>query len=435
MKGQTLYLKAKRLIPGGTQLLSKRPERYLPELWPSYFSKAEGCKVWDLDGNEYIDMSNMSVGACILGYSDEDVNNAVCEAINKGNMCTLNAPEEVELAKLLLELHPWAAMVRFARTGGEAMAIAVRIGRAKTGKDKVLFCGYHGWHDWYLAANLADSKALDGHLLPGLKPLGVPRVLKGTAIPFKYNSIEEFLKKIKKYKDEVGVVIVETLRNFYPENNFLHVIREVTKDLEIVLIFDEITSGWRLTIGGAHLIFGVEPDIAVFGKAISNGFPMSAVIGKKEVMEIAQETFISSTYWTDRIGPVAAITTIKKIKEKNVPEYIQKIGKKIQEGWKQSAQKYGLNISVTGIYPLSHFNFDYDNSLVLKTLFTQLMLKKKFLANTSFYASYSHKKEHIEKYLNVMDEVFYFISKVIKENNPEKYLKGPVCQTGFKRLT
>jgi len=178
-KSQELYRKAKKIIPGGTQLLSKRPEMFLPELWPAYYDKAKGCEVWDLDGKKYIDMSTMGVGSCILGYADDDVNKAVKSAVDRGNMCTLNAPEEVELAELLLKLHPWAEMVRYARTGGESMMIAVRIARAKSGKDTVLFCGYHGWHDWYLSSNLADEKSLDGHLLPGLNPLGVPRALKG----------------------------------------------------------------------------------------------------------------------------------------------------------------------------------------------------------------------------------------------------------------
>jgi len=432
---QDLYKKAKKIIPGGTQLLSKRPEMFLPDFWPAYYDKAEGCKVWDLDGNEYIDMSYMGIGACILGYADEDVNLAVTEALNKGNMSTLNCSEEVELAELLCELHPWAEMVRYARTGGEAMSIAVRIARAKTGKDLVLFCGYHGWHDWYLSANLADDEALDGHLLPGLEPKGVPRGLKGTVFPFNYNDRDGFLELIDKYKDNVGVVVMEPIRNYYPKEGFLETIREITKKLGIVLIFDEVTSGWRLNIGGAHLIFEVVPDIAVFGKAISNGYPMAAIIGKPEVMEVAQDSFISSTYWTERIGPVAALATIKKLKRKNIPEHLINIGKEVQEGWKRLSGKHSLNITVSGINPLGHFSFEYDNPLVLKTLFTQLMLESGFLATTEFYASFAHKDEHVEKYLEAVDEAFNFISKAIKEGNPEKYLKGPICHAGFRRLT
>lgn len=435
-KSQELYNKAKKIIPGGTQLLSKRPEMFLPDLWPAYYDKAKGCEVWDLDGNQYIDMSYMGIGACILGYADDDVDNAVKEVIDKGSMTTLNAPEEVELAELLCELHPWADMVRYARTGGEAMAIAVRIARAKSGRgrDKVLFCGYHGWSDWYLAANLADDKALDGHLLPGLEPKGVPEALKGSAYPFVYNDTKGFLELIEKCKNEIGVVVLESVRNKKPEKEFLDTIKNTTKDFGIVLVIDEVSAGWRLNIGGAHLVYNIEPDIAVFAKGISNGYPMAAIIGKGEIMEAAQTSFISSTYWTERIGPTAAIASIKKMSRENVPEYLIKQGRKIQEGWENLANKHGLKIEIEGIYPLGHFNFDYEYPLVLKTLFTQLMLEEGFLATTAYYASYAHKEEHISRYLEATDKAFKFISNAINEGEPKKYLKGPVCHAGFKRL-
>jgi glutamate-1-semialdehyde 2,1-aminomutase len=435
-KSQDLYFKkAKKMIPGGTQLLSKRPEMFLPEHWPAYYEKAKGCEVWDLDGNRYIDMSYMGIGACILGYADEDVDAAVIKAVKKGTMSTLNCPQEVELGERLCEIHPWAEMVRYARTGGEAMAIAVRIARAKTGKDKVLFCGYHGWHDWYLAANLAEDKALDGHLLPGLKPKGVPRALKGTAIPFSYNDVEKFLSLADEHKGEISAVIVEPIRNYYPKDGFLETIRKTTLKLGVVLIFDEVSSGWRLNLGGAHLRLGVEPDIAVFAKAISNGYPMAAVIGASGIMDAAWDTFISSTYWTESIGPVAALATINKFKEKNVSEHLVSVGKEIQQGWKRSADKHGISIEVSGIYPLGHFSFKYKNAMILKTLFTQLMLEKGFLATTAFYASYAHKQEHVDKYIAAADKVFSFMSGAIEKGCPEKHLKGPVCQTGFGRLT
>jgi glutamate-1-semialdehyde aminotransferase len=435
-KSQDLYLKkGRRLIPGGTQLLSKRPEMFLPGLWPAYYEKAKGCKVWDLDGNSYIDMSYMGIGACVLGYADDDVDTVVKAAIDKGSITTLNCPEEIRLAEVLCEIHPWAEMVRYARTGGEAMAIATRIARTKTEKDLVLFCGYHGWHDWYLAANLSEDKALDGHLLPGLKPKGVPRFLKGTAIPFKYNDVSEFVSLADRYKSDIAAVIVEPIRNYYPEKGFFETIREMTTKLKAVLIIDEVSSGWRLNVGGAHLKLGVEPDIAVFAKGMSNGYPMAAVIGRAKTMDAAQETFISSTYWTERIGPAAALATINKLEEQNVPEHFANVGKQIQEGWKRLADKLGVPIEVTGIYPLGHFSFKYENPMVLKTLFTQMMLEKGFLATTAFYASYAHKQEHIDKYLSAADESFGFISEAVEKGNPEKHLKGPVCHTGFRRLT
>lgn len=433
-KTQLLYKTAKNLIPGGTQLLSKKPERFLPDLWPAYYEKAKGCTIYDLDGKKYLDMSLMGIGASILGYADSDVDKKVKKAIDKGSMSTLNCPEEVELAKLLCKIHPWAQMARFARTGGEAAAVAVRIARAWSNKDKVLFCGYHGWHDWYISANLSDDASLDGHLLPGLKPRGVPRGLANTAIPFSYNDTDGFLKAINKHKGEIAAVIMEPLRSYYPKKGFLETIRRTTADMGIALIFDEITSGWRLCVGGAHLLLGIKPDMCVFGKAMSNGYPMSAIIGKRDIMDVAQDTFISSTYWTERIGPVAALATIRKLKKYNVPLHLKAIGKMVQRGWSDAAKKHGLKIKTSGIYPLSHFSFDYKEPLVLKTLFSQMMLEKGFLASTALYASYAHKRTNIRKYLVAVDKVFLDMASAIKKGKPDRYLKSSACYPDFRRL-
>lgn len=433
-KSQRLYKRAKALIPGGTQLLSKRPEMLLPELWPAYYSKAKGCYIWDLDGRKYTDMSYMGVGSCILGYADKDVNGAVKEVVDKGSMSTLNAPEEVELAELLIRIHPWAEMVRYARSGGEAMSIAVRIARAVTGKDVVLFCGYHGWHDWYLSANIASNRALDGHLLPGLSSLGVPRYLKGTSYPFRYNDIDDFLKLIKRFRGRIGAIVLEPVRNANPEKDFIKAIHKAAKLSNAVLIIDEITSGFRLVAGGAHQLFEIKPDIAVFAKGMSNGFPMAAVIGKAAIMEKAQDTFISSTYWTERVGPAAALATIAKIKKYDVPRHLIRTGRNVQEGWKAAASKYKLDIDVSGVYPLGHFSFKYKEPLVLKTLFTQLMLERGFCASTAFYASLAHTETHVKKYLNAVGESFDIMAKAVRSGMPGKHLKGPVCHAGFKRL-
>jgi glutamate-1-semialdehyde aminotransferase len=432
---QDLYKKAKRLIPGGTQLLSKRPEMFLPDFWPAYYAKAKGCKIWDLDGKKYVDMSYMGVGACTLGYADTEVDKAVKKAIDKGSMTTLNSPDEVELANVLIKLHPWAQMVRYGRTGGEAMAIAVRIARAKSRKDKVLFCGYHGWHDWYLSANLASDKALDGHLLPGLLPLGVPRSLKGTSFPFVYNNTESFLKLIKAHKKEIGAIVLESVRNAYPQKKFLQAVRNAADDLKVPLIVDEITAGFRLNLGGAHLLFKLKPDIAVFAKGMSNGFPMAAIIGTKEVMEAAQDSFISSTYWTDRIGPAAALATIEKMRNNDVARRLVHSGKEIKNGWQKLAEKHGMRIEIGGMDPIGHFSFKHEKPLVLKTLFTQKMLEKGFLATTAFYASFAHTDKDISSYLEAADSAFGFIARAAQGSNPEKYLNGPVCASGFKRLT
>lgn len=434
-KSQELYKKAKLLIPGGTQLLSKRPELHHPQSWPAYYEKAKGCMVWDLDGNQYIDMSYMGIGSCILGYADDDVNEAVKNVVDGGNMTTLNCPEEVRLAELLCELHPWAGMARFARSGGEAMSIAVRISRAKTKNDIILFCGYHGWHDWYLAANLADNAALDGHHLEGLSPDGVPRGLRGTSFPFQYNDKEAFLSLIKKYQGRIAAVIMEPMRSHKPDKGFLELIRETTQKEKIVLIFDEITAGWRLNSGGAHLSFGVNPDIAVFGKGMSNGYAMSAVLGTLDIMEVAQETFISSTYWTERIGPTAAVATINKIRKNDVISHLIATGERVSGAWRDLALKNALTIEVAGMPSLCHFSFKAGDALMLKTYFTQLMLEKGFLASTAFYASFAHKRDLVDRYLGSVDEAFDQIAKALREGTVKESLHGPICHSGFKRLT
>ena len=432
-KGVELWNRAKQIIPGGSQLLSKRSEMFLPDQWPSYYKNAKGVEIWDLDDNHYIDMSIMGVGTCILGYADDDVNEAVKKAIDAGSMTTLNSPEEVELAELLLNLHSWADMVRYAKTGGEAMAIAVRIARAYSKKDKIAFCGYHGWHDWYLSANLADDKNLDGQLLPGLEPLGVPRGLTGTSIPFNYNEIEEIEEIVK--DNDIGVIVVEPIRHQEPKNNFLENVRRIANEINAVLIFDEITSGWRMNVGGIHELYNVYPDIVVYGKGISNGFPLAAVVGKGDVMDIAQNSFISSTYWTDRIGPVASIATINKMLKNDVPAHLIKIGNFIGKGWMELANSHALKIDVMGIPPLTTFVFDHEDGQALQTLFTQEMLNRGFLASKSVYASYSHTEECVEKYLENVNEVFGIIKKAIEKDSVYSLLKGPVAHEGFRRLT
>ncbi|HXI13963.1 MAG TPA: aminotransferase class III-fold pyridoxal phosphate-dependent enzyme [Thermoanaerobaculia bacterium] len=433
-KGQKLYERARQIIPGGTQLLSKRPEMFLPKEWPSYYSRATGAETYDLDGRRYLDFSHFGVGACVLGFADPDVERAVIEAIRSGSMSTLNAPEEVELAELLIELHPWAQMVRFARCGGEAMAVAVRIARASTGRDKVAFCGYHGWNDWYLAANLSEDHALDGHLLPGLFPAGVPRGLAGTMFPFHYNNLEELEQIVRDHGSELAAIVMEPARNAGPAEGFLESIREIASRIGAVLVFDEVTSGWRMNTGGIHLGYGVTPDMAVFAKGMANGYAMAAIIGIRSIMEAAQDSFISSTFWTERIGPVAALATIRKHRAENVAQHLVDVGVQVQTGWHEAADRGGLKLHVEGIPPLSHFGFDHPNSAALMTYFTQEMLDRGFLASASFYSSFAHKSLLVAEYLAAVSEAFRAVAQALAENNVESRLRGPVKHSGFQRL-
>ena len=428
---QQVYRRAKQIIPGGTQLLSKRPEMFAPEVWPAYYSKAKGCRVWDLDGREFTDMSIMGIGANILGYADDDVDQAVIEAVKKGSSSSLNCHEDVELAEILIELHPWAEMVRYARSGGEAMAVAVRIARAGTGRDLVLFSGYHGWMDWYLAANLGQTDALDGQLMPGLEPKGVPKGLRGSVLPFTFDAIDTLPDFINGFEDRIAAVVVEPARGEEAPVETLAKIRRLCNRIGAVLIYDEITSGFRMCAGGIHLRYGVSPDMAVFAKGIANGYAMAAVIGKKPVMEAAQSTFISSTNWTERIGPTAAIATIKKYIKFNTADHIIQMGEKIKKVWKSAADENDIEISVSGIPSLPTFLFEGENGRIQMTFFIIEMLKRGFMAFRQFKPSLSHTDQDIERYETALNDVF----RVMKKINPLEMLSTPEAHSGFHRLT
>ena len=434
-KNQDLYRRAQALIPGGTQLLSKRPERFVPGVWPPYYRQANGCEVIDLDGHRYLDMSIMAIGTCVLGYNDPDVSDAVIRRIQSGSMCSLNCPEEVDLAELLIRIHPWAQQVRYVRTGGEAMAVAVRIARARTGRDLVAFCGYHGWHDWYLSANLGETDNLDGHLLPGLAPSGVPRGLKGTALPFKFNRIEDLENIVRKHGDQLAAVTMEPTRTLEPEPGFLERVRELADQCGAVLVFDEITIGLRLGLGGSHLIYGVNPDLAVFGKSLGNGFPMAAVIGTADVMSAAEGSFISSSYWTDGIGPTAALATLRKAERVDLPTHIRTIGTKLRDGLLEAAERHKLPLT-TSVHPaIMWFKIDHPQALAIQTLWTKRMLERDILGDASFYPALSHTEQHVNTYLEAINEVFPELAQAIEDNDLEQRIGGPLRQTGFARLT
>lgn len=425
--------KAVKLIPGMTQLLSKRPDRFGREIWPTYFKEAKGISITDLDDNVYFDFSIGGIGATVLGYADEDVNKAVIDVINKGSASTLNSPEEVELAEKLIELHPWAEMARFARSGGEAMSIAVRIARTATGKDRVVFCGYHGWTDWYIAANLGKKEALDDHWISGLNPNGIPKGLKDTAIPFRYNNIEDFKNAIAKAGDDLAAIVMEPVRNFEPTQEFVAAIHNTAKEKNIPLIIDEISFGFRICNGGAHLKLGFHPDIAVFSKALGNGFPISAIIGKEWVMKSAQEAFITSTNWTEKTGYAAALAMINKFVKNDVSKHLLYIADLIWSGWENLSTKYALNMHVGGFKPMVHFNFP-ENHFLYTTYFTQEMLKKGFLAGSGFYAMYAHTDDTVKQYLSACEEVFTQLKQHIEKNDVQEQLQSQIAQSGFGRI-
>ena len=430
--GEKLWSRAKNIIPGGNMLLSKRAEMFLPSGWPAYFSRAKGCRVWDLDGRELIDTGLFGVGTNILGYGHPEVDQAVLNTVASGNMSTLNCPEEVYLAEKLVELHPWAGMVRFARSGGEICAIAARIGRAFSGKPTVAFCGYHGWHDWYLAANLGEDSALDGHLLPGLEPTGVPRGLVGSSKPFAYNDIDQLVKILE--VGDVGVIYMEVRRGSEPDPEFLPTVRKLANEYGAVLVFDECTSGFRRTLGGLHLDYGVTPDIATFGKTLGNGYAITAAIGRSEVMQSAQDTFISSTFWTERIGPAAALATLAVMEETNAPTVINSIGEKVQSEWMSIGARHGLNIRPAGLPSLATFDIEGFETTVVKTFITQEMLELGFIAGTAMYSSIAHTDDILAHYFEAFDGVIRQIAQAGSSESLMKLLPDGTCHSGFQRL-
>ena len=422
-----------KLIPGLSGLLGKRPEMYLPGgEWPTYYTKAKGINIWGVDGKKYLDFTMCGIGTSVLGYADKDINKAAIEIIKSGSMTTLNPPEDVELAEELLKLHPWASAVKYARTGGESMSMAIRLARAYTKKDNVLICGYHGWHDWYLSANLKSKKKLNEHLLPGLEPLGVPKGLVKSVIPYKYNDFESLEKIVKPNAKNCAAIVLEPWRSTLPNKDFINELRKIANKNKCVLIFDEITSGWRINTGGTHQIFKIDPDLVVYGKTIANGIPMGAIVGKKAIIDMAINTFMSSTFWTERLGPTCALAFIKKHKKLNLGKKLNQTGLKIKKIWKDAAKKNELGIEIYGMNPLAYFKLNTKNWPVTITFFIQEMLKKNILASDRCYANLMHDDKSLKKYKFACEEIFKKISIYEKHGNLEQKLEGPIKQMGFQ---
>lgn len=434
-EGQLKWDRAKTIISGGTGLLSKRAEMFDGKKWPTYFSRCSGCEVWDLEGKRYIDFAG-GIGAVLLGYNDPDVTKAITKRLSMGTYCSLVSPDEVELAEQLLELHPWAGKVRYARGGGEAIAVAVRIARAASGRSGVAFCGYHGWHDWYLAANLGETDALDGHLLPGLVPKGVPKELRGTSVPFHYNNIESFYAAVEKLGTNFGVVVMEPMRSQEPELGFLEKIKEICHNAGAVLVLDEVTSGLRYGFPGAHGRLRVNPDIVVYAKAMGNGTPFATIIGRQEVMEEARDSFISSSYWTDGIGPAAALATIRKVKERKVFEKVWQIGGKLKEQLQQLAVKYpacGIMVGGMPASPMLTFQLG-ESSTAAKIFYVRAMCDLGFLVSSTYYIMYAHEERHLQQLLHALETVFVKLEQAIKSGVLVTDGTNMPLQQGFARL-
>jgi len=422
-KSQQYWARAQRIIPGGSQTFSKSPSQFVQGVAPIYLQKGKGSHVFDVDGNEYIDYV-MALGPITLGYSYPSVNEAITRQLEQGITFSLMHPLEVELSELLVELIPCAEMVRFGKNGSDATSGAVRVARAYTGRKKIACCGYHGWQDWYIGITTRNK--------------GIPESTKKLTIPFEYNNLKSLEKIFVENKGEVAAVIMETIAIEEPKNDFLEKVKSLARKNGAVLIFDEIVTGFRLALGGAQECFKVTPDLAAFGKGMANGMPISAIVGKREIMKELEEVFFSFTFGGEALSLAAAFASIKEMREKDVIQHFWKQGKKLKEGYNRLAQEYEL-IEYTQCIGLPahsaiYFRINDRDSLELKSLFQQEMIKRGILTMGVHNFCFSHSDEDIERTLEAYEDSLKILRQAINENNIEECLEGEKIKPVFRKM-
>ena len=425
VKSEKYWSTAKKIIPAGTQCLSKGPTQFVDGVAPKYLKRGKGCHVWDVDGNEYIDYC-MGLRPIILGYCYPVVDKAIQKQLRDGIIFTLMHPLEVKVAELLTERIPCAEAVRYGKNGSDATTAAIRAARAYTGREKIAICGYHGWHDWYIITTERNK--------------GIPKIMKQFSFVFQYNNIESLKKLFDAYPDEFAAVIMEPVGVTPPQNGFLKDVKKVTKENGAVLIFDEIITGFRFALGGAQEYFGVTPDIAAFGKAMANGMPISALVGKEEIMNVFNETFFSFTFGGECLSLAAALATINELKTKKVLDFICKQGKKLQDGYNKLAKELELKEYTQCVgYPPSTLIKFYgktpEESLLMKSLVQQELLKRGILWAAYHAISYSHKNNEISTTLEAFNDALKILRKAVSENKIEESLEGKPVKPVFREIT
>lgn len=427
-----LYEKAKKFIPNITQLLSRHPAMAALGVSPIYAERAKGCRFWDVDSHEYIDTQG-GTGVIALGYCIEEIDRAAREQLAKGICYVINSPLELELAERLIKVIPSAQMVRYAKGGGEADCMAIRIARAYTGKDKVAFCGYHGWHDWYLSANLLGDETLDNHLRPGIPAGGVPQALKGTAIPFAYNDVNSLRSILEANRGQMAAIIMEPCRHSAPKDGFLEKVRKMADQHQAVLIFDEVVTGFRMARGGAQEYFGVAPDITVLGKAVANGYPLAVVLGKREVMSAMSTTFMSSSNWSEAVSLAAGIAIQKFMDKHDVVKHFWDTGEYYRDELKKICSDVGLDLRVKGFPPVMSFDFGLADPQPIATLWRQEFAKRGVFGGNHTYMMYALKKSDLDEVLDAFKEIAPILKRAIDKNCADELLEVPVAQEVFKK--
>ena len=421
-KSQELFKKVSKNIPLASQTFSKSYLQYIKGQAPLFITRAKGCRVWDVDGNEYIDFIN-GLLPVILGYQYPAVDMAIRQQLEKGIIFSLPSLLENKLAELLIKHIPCAEMARFGKNGSDVTTGAIRLARAVTGRDHVAVCGYHGWHDWYIGSTT--------------KNLGVPESTQKLTHKFVYNDIKSLEKIFEDNKNKVAAVIMEPMNYVEPKDDFLQKIKILAHKHGALLIFDEIITGFRYNLGGAQKLFGVTPDLATFGKSMANGMPISALVGKRKYIKKINDIFYSFTFGGETLSLAAAIATIKELEKKKAIDYIWKLGKYLQDNTNKLLEKNGLAgiIKVQGkpcwqvfiIKPTEKFS-DFE----MKSFIQQELLQAGFLWYGSHNMSFSHTKKDVDTLLATYSRIFKELKELIDSGKLKGKLKGEPITNIFK---
>lgn len=419
-KSDELYSRALGLIPSVTQTLAKGPGQWIKGVAPKYLIRGKGSHVWDVDGNEYIDFM-MGVGPLSLGYAYPKVDEAIKKQLEDGITFSMMHPLEVEVAEMIRDIIPNAEAVRYSKTGADATSAAVRLARAFTGKNKILCCGYHGWHDWYIAVTARNH--------------GIPEAVQAISFTFNYNDIDSVKSTID---NDVAAVILEPVVFEEPKNNFLHQLAELCEEKNVVLIFDEMWTGFRMALGGAQEYFGITPDLATYSKAVANGMPISILTGKRKIMDLADEDiFFYTTFGGEALSLAAVKATINELREKNVPKYLSHQGKKLKDGYNELAKKLGMDFTKAIGYnwrSLATFDAKAGDPLIQKSLMQQEMIKRGVLWQGFHNMCFSHSDTDIDYTLQALEESLSVLKKSIDENKLKETLRGEPVQPVFRKV-
>jgi glutamate-1-semialdehyde aminotransferase len=409
------------LIPSVTQTLAKGPGQYVKGIAPIFIRKGKGAHVWDVDGNKFLDY-NMAIGPLSLGYAYPEVDQAIRQQLEEGITFSMMHPLEVELAEIIREIIPNAESVRFSKTGADVTSAAIRLARAYTGRDEVLCCGYHGWHDWYISVTSRDS--------------GVPNAIADMTFTFDYNDIDSLEQSIGK---NTACVIMEPVVFDEPKDDFLHIVKEICDANNTLLIFDEMWTGFRLALGGAQEYYKVDADLATFSKAVANGMPLSILTGRADIMNLLdKEVFFYTTFGGEALSLAAAKATISILAAKNVPVHLRRLGKKLKEGYNQLASELGMNYTACKGYDcrtIVTFDAEAGDPLLMKSIVQQEMIKRGILWSGFHNLSFSHNAQDVEYTLDVYKEVLLTLARAVSANDLKGFLRGDSIEPVFRKVS